>query len=516
MSARRSRPALRGAGSLVVLTLAACSPSPQLSHPGGEAFDQTGFAVAIDGDQVIVGVPKSDSLDSNAGKALVYRRSGNTWPLRWTIASATPGLNAQFGWAVDIAGNRAAVGAFLDATVGWITGAAYVFESNDTVWTQAARVHGDSTESGFGKSVAIDGDWLVVGAPFAPPPFFTGPGRAFVYRRNAAGQWLHDVTLVASDAIDYIEFGSAVAIDSLVIVVGAEKGIAPGNIIGGAAYVFRRVGDDWIEEAKLTALDAAYHDRFGVSVAIDGNVIVVGAKHHDAGSMDDGAAYVFHRVGDAWTLTDKLVAPDAQAGDEFGYAASIDVPRILAGAWLADGDTGTTGATYLYTGGRGGWSFTEKRFLPTGVYGDGYGAAVSVSGDCAVVGAPNRDVGGKDKMGASFVYCGLPAMAAAAVEIDIICCVQIPDPMGPVVVTTRIANGSDTQVIGRRRIVVTEPDGTQRDLVAPLTFTVAPDEYVDERHALRAAPRAGPGDVWLLWETAGGIRTARLRGTLPR
>ena len=509
---------LHGIPALAAFSLAACAPSPQLSNPGGAAFDQAGFAVAIEGDRVIVGVPKSDSLDSNGGKALIYERSGSAWPLRATIASSTPTFGAQFGWSVDIAGDRAAVGAFGDATVGWITGAAYVFEGSGTVWAQVARVHGDSTESGFAKAIAISGDWLVVGAPFAPPPLFTGPGLAFVYRRNNAGQWVRDTTLVASDAIDFIEFGSAVDIDGDVIVVGAEKGVKNGTVIGGAVYVFRRNGGAWLEEAKLTASDAAYHDRFGASVSVSGDAIIVGAKQQDTKGDGAGAAYAFRRFGGFWTQVQKLTANDGGPGNEFGYAVSVDQPRALIGAWLADGDTGTTGATFLYTGSPGAWSFNQKRFLPTGVYGDGYGASVSVSGDCAVVGAPNRDVGGLDKMGAAFVYCGLPALTVSDIEIDIICCVEIPDPVGPVILSSRIVNGTDRSRIGTRRVVRARRDGGVEDLVAPLSLVLAPGDTIDERHTLRTRSdaEASQREIWLLWEDPEGTRTARLRGALPR
>jgi hypothetical protein len=505
---------------ILPLLLAACS-SPRLPNPNGAAHDQTGWAVAIDGTWAIASAPRNDSLSPNAGKALIYHRSGGSWPLHTTIASESPVTNADFGWAVDISGERVIVGAFGDVTNNFITGAAYVFERAGDVWSQAARLVVDTIgESGFGTSVAISGDYAVVGAPYPPPPTFAGPGVAWVYHRNPGnGQWNLDALLEAGDAIDFIEFGSSVSIDGDVIVVGAKKGVAA-NTVAGAAYVFRRQGSNWNEEAKLVASDPAYHDFFGSAVSVSGDRIVVGAREDDATGDAAGAAYVFVRnaTSGVWSETQKLTAEDGSEGDNFGYAVSIDGARILIGAWLADGSSNTTGAAYQFRIAGNSWEQARKLVHGNGAYGDGYGASVSISGDCGIVGAVNQDSGDLANVGAAYVYCNLPGQIPPRFELDIICCVEVPDPLGPVVVTTRIANTGDSRLLGRRWIEAVDPGGNTQVVVGAEAFTMAEGEERSERHVFRL-PALTPGVPYVLrlrWQDASGIRTVYAETALRR
>jgi hypothetical protein len=498
--------------------LIACEPGPWLPNPNGSASDQSGFSVSIDGNFAIVGVPRSDTVDSNGGKALIYSGSGSSWSLAQTIVASTPSYQADFGWSIGIAGERAIVGAFGDASIapvaGGITGAAYLFERSAGVWTEVATVFGDSTVSdGFGISVAIDGDHALIGAPYAPPPFFTGAGAAWVYRRNPGGQWIEQAKLEASDGIDHIGFGYSVAIDGDVIVVGAERGVAA-NTVAGAAYVFRRQGNNWAEEAKLVANDPAYHDFFGAAVAVDGDVIVVGAKEDDPNGDGSGSAYVFRRnqATGVWSQQQKLVASDGNAGDNFGGSVSVDGPRMVIGAWLADGDTTTTGAAYLFRASLSDWQFGDKLFMPNGEYGDGFGTSVSVSSDCAIIGAVNDDMGGAEQIGAALMYCDLPGAAPPGFTFDIICCVEVPDPLGPVVITTRVVNEEQTARAGRRWIEWIDPAGTATVVAGPESITALPGEPHEERHVLPLETRSG-GRLVLYWQDENGVRSAET--TLP-
>lgn len=493
---------------LLATAAAACAPY-QFHNPDPHAFDQFGWAVAVDGDWAIVSVPKNDSLNSNGGIARIYQRDGTTWPLRATIAPSTPSHEAQFGWSVDIEGDRAIVGAFLDASIGFISGAAYIFERSGNEWTETGKLFVDTiSESGYAKSVAISGDYAVVGAPFAPPPTFAGPGVAWVYRRNAGGQWLFSRLLSASDAVDFIEFGTSVDIDGDVIVVGAEQGVAA-NTVAGAAYVFRRQGNNWNEEAKLTASDPAYHDRFGAAVSVSGNRIVVGAPEDDGEADGAGAAYVFLRnatTGD-WAETQKLTADDATAGDNFGYSVSVDDGRVLVGAWLANGSANTTGAAYLFRTAGASWELARKLQLSSGEYGDGYGASVSISGSCGVVGAVNRDAGDLEKAGGAYYYCGLPGPTLPTLEIDIICCVDIPDPLGPVVTTTRLVNYGEVRIVGRRWIEAVGRDGRVQVVAAPESIVLGGGETVEQRHVL-GIRRADVVALRVRFDTRDGVHGA--------
>jgi hypothetical protein len=489
---------------------AACGPFP---NPGGAANDQTGFSVGISGDTAIVGVPKSGG--DNAGKALVYQRSGTAWGLQATLIPDTPSYEAAFGWSVAISGDRAIVGAFTDSAIGYISGAAYIFERTGTTWTQAARLLGDSEpEVGLGQSVAISGDYAVVGAPLPPATTFTGPGHAYVYRRDSGtGVWLHDATLIASDAVDFIDFGTSVSVDKDVIAVGAERGVE-GGVVGGAVYVFRRTGGVWNEEAKLTASDAAYHDLFGASVSVSGNRILVGAKEDDDMGDASGSAYIFaYDDGTStWLEAQKLTANNGTEGDNFGRSVSISGGRAIVGAWLGDGPGSTTGAAYTYRTVGSDFDLANTLFKPDGAYGDGFGFSVAISGDCAAVGAVNDDVDGLPNVGSAYYSCGLPGPTFDKIVVDIICCVQIPDPAGPVIVTTRIANNGERTVQGRRWVEAIGRDGTSAVLVEPKSVSVAPGRTTSERLAFHR-PAEIPAETFellLVWQDASGILTAHV------
>lgn len=502
--------------SIVGLASAACTRKlDSLPNPNGSTNDQAGFSVGIDSNWAMSGVAKSDTVESNGGKVLVYERSGANWSLAQTLVSGTPVYGAQFGWSLDLSGERAIVGAFGDVEAGHISGAAYIFERSGSSWTQVARVLGDTLEAGFAYSVAISGDYAVIGAPYAPPPTFVGPGLAYVYRRNAQGAWQRDTTLGASDAVSYIEFGHSVAIDDDVIVVGALKGVQA-QTIGGAAYVFRRSGSTWTQEAKLVALDPAYHDYFGRAVSVSGDTVIVGAKGDDEKGTDAGAAYLFERdtLG-AWQQVKKLMPSSLTPGDEFGYAVGIDMRRAIAGAWLGDGTAGTAGAAFRYGRGTAGWGFSLKLIANNGAYGDGFGASVSLSGACAMVGAPNRDVSGATNVGASYIYCTPPPQVQEP-EIDIICCWQPPIPQ-PVVAIIRYRNVGQARIIATRRVELVSPSGKVSEGVALRSLILSPGDSTAERVVIpmQAPLENGRYELRLRWSDDAGERIERAHFVPP-
>jgi hypothetical protein len=488
-----------------------CGPGFPLPNPGGTGSDQAGFSVAMDSGWAVVGVAKGDPPPVG-GRALLYQRSGSGASLQFTLLPSTPTAGAQFGWAVAVSGERAIAGAFGDASaIPAVTGGAYLFERSGATWVEVARVFGDTADgSGFGAGVAISGDYAVAGAPLPPAPTFTGPGRAFVYRRDGStGLWVRDTALSASDGIDYIEFGRAVAIQGDLIAVGTKLGVKGGTTISGAAYVFRRQGTTWTEEAKLTPLDGEYHDFFGAAIAVANGAIVVGAKGEDSKGNEAGAAYVFAEgPPGTWTQVRKLLAPDGDAGDEFGYSVGVEGGLAIVGAWLADGDTTRAGAAYLYSR-FGGWPLVTTLVAKDGAYGDGFGASVSVSAGCALVGAPNKDVGEVKDVGAAYLFCDLPPPVDAA-DPDIICCENF-DPIGPVLFTTTVANRGSTAAIGRLRVVVVQPDGLEREIVGATSVTLGAGQTIEQRHVWRPPPGtpAGTFELRLTWEQEDGISVER-------
>ena len=253
----------------------------------------------------------------------------------------------------------------------------------------------------FGSAVSADSGLVVFGAPGA----LSGEGTATVFERGSSNTWSRVATLEASDTAASDAFGSGVALDGDVIAVGAPAGPGAASANQGAVYVFKRSGASWSQVAKLTASDAGGGDEFGATVAIKGDIIVVGAPGADiGGAFDAGAAYVFRNTtGNTWTEQAKLTASNGALGDRFGSAVAATSSRALVGA--PERSSGA-GAAYLFRSASGNWS--QAVAFTSGEAGAiGFGASVALSstlaGDWAFVGAPEATTSGT-AAGAAFVY----------------------------------------------------------------------------------------------------------------
>lgn len=193
-------------------------------------------------------------------------------------------------------------------------------------------------------------------------------------------------------------FGYAVAIAGDTVVVGAtiEDSTA---LNSGAAFVFTRTGTTWTQQAVLKAGNAVANGQFGWSVAISGNTVVVGTPWEDTTAADSGAAYVFVRSGTVWNQQAMLKASNADPGDGFGAAVAISTDTVVVGAPQeasagqnqSDNSAGQAGAAYVFT--RSGTAWSQQAYLKASNVerGDSFGWSVAVSGDSIAVGAPSED-----------------------------------------------------------------------------------------------------------------------------
>jgi hypothetical protein len=303
------------------------------------------------------------------------------------VASADPVFSIEtkltasnalsFGHDVAISGDTAIVGAPLDGG-----GSAYVFVRNGGMWSQQQKLIASDAESAdlFGDSVAISGDLAVVGASRDDPPNFSGSAYVFV---RAAGVWTQEQKLLASDRSAGDEFGISVAIDGETIVVGADTS----GSFSGSAYVFVRNGGMWTEQQKLTAADAPVGALFGSSVAISGDTAVIGARLDGTLGFDAGSADVFVRSGAAWSQQQKLIANDAAFDSQFGNSVAISGDRALVGAFRADAPASNSGSAYLFVRSGSAWAQEQKLIASDAAADQGFGFFVDVDGDIAVIGS---------------------------------------------------------------------------------------------------------------------------------
>ena len=358
--------------------------------------DRFGRSVAMDGDTAVVGA---------IGAAYVYTRQSGAWSQVATLTDSDGGPFNQFGYSVAVDGDTVVVGAHGDDAH---RGAAYVFTKPADGWVTAnetAKLTAFDKASGdnFGFTVAVEGDTVVVGAIGDD----SDKGAAYVFTKPD-NEWASTSTaakLTAFDGANDDQVGRSVAVDGDTVVVGAHGDDAH----RGAAYVFTKPADGWVtanETAKLTAFDKASGDNFGFTVAVDGDTVVVGAIGDDS---DKGAAYVFTKPANGWATTNtavKLTASDGAYDDGFGYSVAVDGDTVVVGAHQDDHEGSESGSAYLFTKPANGWATgteTIKLTPSDGAYEDFFGGSVAVDGDTVVVGAASDDDQGSNS-GSIYVY----------------------------------------------------------------------------------------------------------------
>ena len=366
------------------------------------AGDYLSYSVAIDGGTMVAGAHKEATGGAEAGAAYVFTRSGTTWSQQAKLVASDPQVYDNFGYSVAIDGDTIVVGAYFEDTGAANAGAAYVFTRSGTSWSQQAKIQTSDALSGdqFGQSVSIDGDTIVGGTPFLDTGG-TNAGAAYVFTRSGT-TWSQQAKIQSSDIQLNDNFGISVAIDGDTMVAGARYE-STGGTSAGAAYVFTRSGTSWSQQAKIQASDIAAYDNFGISVAIDGDTVVVGAYFEDTGGTSAGAAYVFTRSGTTWSQQAKIQASDVQLGDLTGHSVAIDGDTMVVGAYKEDTGASDAGAAYVFTRSGTTWTQAKKLVASDAQASDEFGFSVDISNNTVVVGTYKEDTGG-DSAGAAYTF----------------------------------------------------------------------------------------------------------------
>ncbi len=371
-------------GAMAVAMAAAlpCAAQCQLGKltPAGSARDDHfGLHVAVADGLVLAGAHGHDQYDMS-GAAYVFGRAGSAW-LEW--AKLVPPQVVGFGRPLAADGNLAVIGAL---------GVPRVYEYSGDAWLPIAElrpVQGFRSSSG---SLAIYGQRVVVGAADNETNG-TRAGAAFVFEPDPNGVWTRVARLLASDGSAVDGFGASVAVHGDVIVVGAPED-DPLEFASGSAYVFEREPNDaWVETAKLVPGDHGFLDQFGSSVAVARDTILVGALRAPDGDVSPGAVYAFDRDGvGGWVEVQKLTPPGGQNSYFFGVSVAVDHDLAVVGAENADTRSQNTGAAYVYQREPDGvWIQLAELVADNSRYQDEFGRSVAIDGNIAVVGAPFRD-----------------------------------------------------------------------------------------------------------------------------
>lgn len=446
--------------------------STWLLESGDPSWRCNGTGVAADGLVALVGNPCGESNQPYFGYASIWTLDGATgaWSLAARLNPGDGSINGpnQFASSLAVSGSMAAVGASVGSYPGY-SGAAYVYQENGSgSWAEVARLEAGSPakSDSFGWSLAIDGEWILVGA-IGDDGQDNNSGAAYFFHR-VNGQWVRTQRVVGSAFGDRWVFGWSVDLDGNTAVISSPKQL------GNRVFVFERTDETWSETAVLVGHDTEVGDEFGHSVAISGNTIVVCAPLEDEVASNAGAAYIFERDPDSgqWSETQKLTRPNDSANTRLGYGnnggrgvaiegdhlvvaiAQLDVAagyERVNGVWIAGPGTGVGGDS---VGLGGGTMISGHR--------DADGGGLAVVATCGIDGDLDEDGlldswesqgGGIDVNGDGVIDLDLYAMGARPDHKDLFLEVDVMDG------GTFSQAGLDMVVDSFRFAPVENPDG---------------------------------------------------------
>ena len=377
--------------------------------------DGFGVASVISPDHALVGA--YDAL-LEAGVVYTLRRTDDQYALTGSITAGDVDAYDQFGSDVAVVGDLAVVGAPLDEANGFASGSAYVFRYVGGRWIELAKLLAadGAPYDLYGLHTATDGVHAFVACPEDDETEF-GAGSVYVYGEGRDGAWPLLQKLQADDAAESDRFGESVDADGATLLVGCSQKQAFGAA-SGAAYVFVARNGVWTQQAELFAPDPGPDAEFGLDVGVSGDLAIVGAPKDDLVAPDAGAAYVYRRVRDEWVFEATLVGDDEAASDGFGSAVDIDGATAIIGSRAGNGPGGPVGAAYVFRRAIGGAWTQVDRLAPSPLLDAAYfGWSVGVSADRAIVGAP-FGAGPQPGTGSAFVVGLDPCVCAADLDVD--------------------------------------------------------------------------------------------------
>ncbi len=400
----------QGAAYLFTRNGSGWSEQAQLSAAGGAPFDHFGFSTALNGAYALVGAPDAEVAgEDEQGAAYLFQDAGASWSEQQRLTAGDGAAGDQFGGSVALEDGSALVGAPAAAVDGHpMQGAAYHFSPDAGGWSERQKLTaGDgAADDSFGSCLAPAGDTLVVCAYGVEAGGNSSQGAAYIFTRRDQGLWAEQQKLLARDGAAEDFFGISAAIDQDTAMVGAYLADAGGLEDAGKVYLMERGPIPWPESSVNAPADGADGDNFGVSVALDGNTAVVGAyRHMVAGRPNQGAAYVFARNGGYWVQQQQLTAGDGGEDDYFGVSVALDGETLVVGAFRADvAGANRQGAVYVFTRAGGQWSEQQKLVAGDGTVGDQFGGSLALDADSLAVGAARADVAGKEDQGAVYAF----------------------------------------------------------------------------------------------------------------
>ncbi|MCC6492011.1 MAG: hypothetical protein IT424_03210 [Pirellulales bacterium] len=337
---------VRGRGSATVFEYAGgqWQLTADLPAVGNQGAGRFGAAVATDGETIVVGDPDFSSPGPSgsvrsSGAAYVYEKSAFGWELVQSLTPGGLGVDRRFGGQVAVSGSTALVAG----------GGVHVYEKGAGGWVAQATLapsiaDGYGLGGGFGGGMVLHGDVALIGASSFDSGSLVNSGAVFAYERDGFG-WRETGVLRPSDPVFRGSFGYALDFRGDTAIIGRPAGgSAAVGPFQGAAYIFQKVGEKWVESAKLLASDGFLNDGFGSNVAISGDVAAVLATNRDQSRI-----YLFGKRGEQWQEIGRIDDDVPFSVDQFGIAMDMDGGRLAVGARLDDQADQQAGAAYVLT-----------------------------------------------------------------------------------------------------------------------------------------------------------------------
>ena len=375
----------------------------KLSASDANADDRLGISVAIDGSIAVIGAYQNDSNGPNSGAAYVYELSGTDWIEKQKLTPSDGAANDNFGRSVAVEADTIVVGSYLDDVNNKPdSGSAYVFSCSGGLWSQQQKLTALDAAPGdrFGFSVSVDNNTIVVGAYGDE----VETGAAYVFTKIGP-TWTQQQKLTTYDPCTGDRFGYSIAIDNNTVIVGAYRDRHSEHSYAGSAYVFTFDGQSWIQDAVLHASDPNDNDYFGYSVALDGSSAIIGAYECDINGVSEvGASYVFDKTDTGWIQRQKIFNTiNPHTNDDFGKSVAIEGNTVLVGCPNYYFDDKPAGAVFEFV--RSGDSWIQQNLLTAddANAGDEFGISVAMSGRRLIAGAPYSDDNGLSS-GSAYIF----------------------------------------------------------------------------------------------------------------
>jgi hypothetical protein len=275
--------------------------------------------------------------DSRSGLAYVYNCAGGSCVRLTELSGGT--AHETFGSSAAIDQGTVAIGSIDEGSSS--RGAVHLYvRETENVWNLQQSIPGENFFGEFGADVELSGDTLIVGDPLSGSGDEDARGSAYIYVRQNTN-WVRQALLSASDWTAGDQFGQKVALYGNYAAIHSFAGTNR----AGAVYLYGREGTNWISRGKLTRPDVGPNGYFGWDLDLRGDLLLAGARLHDGIRTNSGAAWVYRRMGTNWLETVSIWAGDSGSGDSFGSAVSLGDNYAIIGA-----EQKTPGTAYILYG----------------------------------------------------------------------------------------------------------------------------------------------------------------------